>query len=347
MPYYPEGKELEDACKTLRMYSVCAECSGDLEVLYDMDNHRPYVVCKENEAHEGLRKTRPDTLKQIREEFSMDSIALMKMDKPGMVARIEQAKWPAALKPEEKALVATVALSYGLDPILNELSIYQGRPYPTINAWYRKSQETGQFDGMDSRPATDVERAERNAEDGDLLYRCEVWRKGATHAFVGWGKVLAKERKGNEHLPIVKYSDRMCEKRSEMQAMRKAFSIPMPTMSFEEIPGVGKVDTRSGEIIEGEAREIEPEPEPEAAEPTPEPIAEESKSTPPLPDSAIDLDWLRESAKSIKWTEKTLTTWITAKFKVKGGILEEVVAELSPEQCKDLAQQMQERVDMK
>lgn len=177
--------------------------------------------------------------------MSMDSKALMKLGEGGMLARIEQAKFPQALKQEEKKLVAEIALSYGLDPIMNELSIYQGRPYPTVNAWYRKSQETGQFDGINSRPATKQEREERNAKVGDLLYCVEVWRKGCSHPFVGWGRVRAEETKGDSHLPIVKDPDRMAEKRGEMQGMRKAFSIPMPPLSFEEAT-----------YIEGEARVI-------------------------------------------------------------------------------------------
>jgi len=72
------------------------------------------------------------------------------------------------------------------------------------------------------------------------------------------------------------------------------------------------------------------------------PVAEESSSEP----NTIDIDWLRESAKSIKWTEKTLTTWIAAKFKVKGGLLEDVVAGLSPEQRKDVVKEIQDRLDM-
>jgi len=257
MPYYPEGKELKDACKKLRLYSVCAECGGRLVVRYDLIEHREYIICNENEAHEGIRNTWAETLKQIREEISMDSIALMKLDEGGMLARIDTAKFPQALKAEEKKWIAEMALSYGLDPIMNELSIYQGRPYPTVNAWYRKAQETGKFDGMNSRPANQQERKERNAKEGDYLYCVEVWRKGSAHPFVGWGRVRAEETKGDPHLPIVKDPDRMAEKRGEMQGMRKAFSIPMPPMSFEEatdtyVEGVGKVIKATGEIIEGE-----------------------------------------------------------------------------------------------
>jgi len=267
MPYYPEGKELENACKKLRLYSVCAECGGNLAVRYDMDKHREYIICSKNEAHEGIRKTWAEDLKQIRRDISMDSKALMKLGEGGMLARIEQAGFPQALKAEEKAMVAEIALSYGLDPIMNELSIYQGRPYPTVNAWYRKSQETGLFDGMNSRPATKQERQERNAKEGDLLYCVEVWRKGSAHPFVGWGRVRAEETVGDKHLPIVKDPDRMAEKRGEMQGMRKAFSIPMPPRSFEEaidiyadVPDIGKVDTKTGEVVEGEFTEIKEKP---------------------------------------------------------------------------------------
>jgi len=259
MAYYPTDKELEDSCKVLRLHSRCAECGGKLALRYDMDAHKDYLVCSENESHEGLRKKRPENLKQTRREISMDSVALTKLGEPGMMQRIEMARFPQALKPEEKAMLATVALSYGLDPIMNELTIYQGRPYPTVNAWYRKSQETGLFDGMDSRPANEQERKERNAVEGDLLYRCEVWRRGASHPFVGWGRVRAEERKGSPHLPIVKESDRMAEKRAEMMAMRKAFSIPMPSITWEEaVEADITVDKGTGEIIEGEVKEVSP-----------------------------------------------------------------------------------------
>lgn len=353
MPYYPEGKELEDACKQLRLYSRCSECGGQLEVLYDMTQHREYIVCREDDKHEGIRKIRPDILKEKREVFSMDSVALMKLDKPGMVARIEQAKWPAALKPEEKALIATVALSYGLDPILQELSLFQGRPYPTVNAWYRKSQETGQFDGMDSRPANKKEREERNAKEGDLLYRCEVYRKGGSHPFVGWGKVFAAERQGNEHLPIVKWSDRMAEKRAEMQAMRKAFSIPMPTMAYEELTEVEglKVNQKTGEIIEGESREIEPEPSPEATESTSDTTKEEG-NTELFPDSIINISELNDSLIELRkkdektWSEGSLLSYMRLAYKgVEGNTVYEIASKLNQGQSKHFTKTIQDALD--
>lgn len=188
----------------------------------------------------------------------MDTTALMKMDKNQMLARIGQAKFPKDLTSAERQMMAEVSISYGLDPIMQELMIYQGNPYLTINARYRKAQETGKFDGLDSRPATVEERKERHANEGDYLYRAEAWVKGASHAFVGWGRVRAIETQGNPNLPIVKDPDRQAEKRAEAMALRKGFSMPVPFRSFEELQEEiaetadgRQVSTKTGEIFEG------------------------------------------------------------------------------------------------
>ncbi len=337
--YYPEDSSGDNIKKLIRQ-NVCQECGRQLYAYLDGEG-KTYIACGGGQ-HEGIKSLKPEDLKQLRRTISMDSTALTKLGNEGMLARIEQARFPQALKPEEKAMIAEVALSYGLDPIMNELTIYQGRPYPTVNAWYRKSQESGQFDGMNSRPATKEEREDRNTEEGDLLYRCEVYRKGGSHPFVGWGKVFAAERKGNEHLPIVKWSDRMCEKRAEMQAMRKAFSIPMPSMSYEEIPGTGKVNTTTGEIIEGEVTELTPtpEPQPEATEPTPPPTKVGGDS-----ESPIDMPWLIESVNTLKWD---ILQYMKDTYKVDtSGNLGDVVGRLTNKQQQAVCKEVQERLDMK
>ena len=204
----------------------------------------------------------------------MDTTALMKMNEDTMLARIAQAKFPADLTPADRKLMPEVSISYGLDPLMQELMIYQGHPYPTINARYRKAQETGKFDGINTRPATAEERKARHCQEFDVLYCAEVWVKGSSHPFVGWGRVRAAERKGSEHLPIVKDPDRQAEKRAEAMGLRKGFSMPVPFQSWEEyqeqraeevtrIEGVGSVATKTGEIIEGESHVIEETPEPE------------------------------------------------------------------------------------
>lgn len=231
-----------------------------------------YILkCAENFDHGVLTdykkpsKEYEEGNKIFRRLQGVDTKALMKMDQTAMLDRISQAKFPTDLTPADKKLLATVSIGYGLDPLMQELMIYQGHPYPTINARYRKAQETGNFDGISTRPATDEERKARHCQEFDILYCAEVRVKGASHPFIGWGRVRAAERKGSEHLPIVKDPDRQAEKRAEAMGLRKAFSMPVPFQSWEEFEEqraeeATKVDKTTGEIIEVEAEEVKDTP---------------------------------------------------------------------------------------
>lgn len=278
----------------------------------------------------------------------MDTTALMKMDETAMIARIAQAKFPKDLTLVEKKLMAEVSISYGLDPLMQELMIYQGNPYPTINARYRKAQESGKFDGIDTRPATQEERIHRHAKEGDYLYRCEVWVKGSSHAFVGWGRVRASETNGDVHLPIVKDPDRQAEKRAEAMGLRKAFSMPLPFQSWEEfeehraeavidVPNVGKVSLQTGEI-EGEATELPEETT----------IEERVKTT----KSIMNLEWLKESMKTLQekgvtgFSEESLLDYMRLSYKgVKGDTVKEMASKLDKGQVAFLVKVIQDELD--
>ena len=267
MDYYTMLKRIDS--------HVCGQCGGGLSVawggMWKINQH--VLRCVKDIEHTGIKEIKESQLsKAMRDTLkgrkTMDSKALMALDKPGMLERIKQAKWPKALQPEEKEAIAVISMAYGLDPLLNEIMVYQGQPYPTSAARYRKAQESMLFDGIDSRPANKTEREDRNAKEGDYLYRCEVWRKGSSHPFVGWGRVRvaevtkAKESRGADFLPIANDPDRMAEKRAEMMAIKKAFSLPIPFTTWEEasqqiidaeyyeVKDVGKVGKDTGEIQE-------------------------------------------------------------------------------------------------
>lgn len=133
----------------------------------------------------------------------------------------------------EKTILVRAALDYGLDPLMGELTIFQGKPFVSIDGRLRKAHETELFDGIESRPATEDERKARNTATGNKLWRSEVFKKGCTHGFVGWGEVKEAEMHRNENLPTTAWPDRMAEKRSQVMALRLAFYLPLP--SFEDI----------------------------------------------------------------------------------------------------------------
>ncbi len=243
---------------------LCRECQGGIAVAWggSFGVNGWILRCVKDINHTGITRHNLKTEHQQRREYSMDSTALTKMTETQMMERVNMARFPQDLTVQDKKLLAQAAISYGFDPLMGEISIYQGRPFVSIDGRYRKAQETEKLDGVETRPATKQEREDWQIPEGDYFFRSEVYLKGASRPFTGWGRVyLAETIGGKGFKPIEKNPQRMAEKRAEAQALRKAFHIPLP--SFEDIgmPDYENVDTNTGEIkepgqvIEGEVIE--------------------------------------------------------------------------------------------
>ncbi len=237
-------------------------CGGRLSVAWGGSfGIQGYILrCGNDVSHTTMtrhtRKLSPDWAqaeKEFKERNHMDSTALTKMTEPQMLQRISMAKFPQGLTQSDEKMLAVVAIAYGFDPLMGEVSIYQGRPYVSIDGRYRKAQETGRLDGVRSRPATKQEKEDWGIPPDDYFFCAEVYVKGASQPFVGWGRVNGTETKGSPHLPVVKNPQRMAEKRAEAQALRKAFHIPLP--SQEDIGSPETEDTKP-QIIDGKTGEI-------------------------------------------------------------------------------------------
>ena len=159
----------------------------------------------------------------------MESKELTTMTEVKMMARIDLAKFPQDLTPAEKKLLATAAITYGFDPLMGELTIFQGRPYVSIDGRYRKARESGKLDGVTTRPATKQEREDWSIPHEDFFFRSDVQVKDMSLPMTGWGRVRAAETQGKGYKPVEVNPQRMAEKRAEAQALRKAFSIPLPS----------------------------------------------------------------------------------------------------------------------
>jgi len=255
----------------------CAVCGGRMVVAWGGCSY--IFRCGNDISHEGITrhdKKHEARIKQIREEMRVDTKSLMTMGEAQMLQRVEMARFPQQLDRAGKLMLAKVALTYGFDPLMGEVMIYQGRPYVSIDGRYRMAQETGNLDGVETRPANKQEREDWQIPDGDYFFRAEVCVKGASRPFVGWGRVRADEMgKSKGYAPIDTQPQRMAEKRAEAQALRKAFHIPLPSAedigTAEDIPATSikvedapepegrKVDTETGEIKDGEFNEPEQE----------------------------------------------------------------------------------------
>jgi len=60
----------------------------------------------------------------------------------------------------------------------------------------------------------------------------------------------------------------------------------------------------------------------------------------------IDMDWLKENLPKVKWTEKTAASWLVAKHKVQGGLLEDVLTSLTKKQLAEFVKEIKTRLEM-
>ncbi len=359
MPITEEQMTYEEMQKATKNH-VCGRCGGVLSVAWS-GKYNCYILRCRDMAHNTISRHRPKSTYEIEVEKSfkevrgMDTRSLTTMTENQMLTRVEMAKFPQDLTVQDKHLLAQVAITYGFDPLMGEVTIYQGRPYVSIDGRYRKAQETGNLEGVESRPANKKEREDWEIPEGDYFFRAEVYIKDGTRPFVGWGRVRKLETIGGKgYKPVETNPQRMAEKRAEAQALRKAFHIPLP--SIEDIgaedngtPTV-KIDKTTGEIIEGECKVI--------ADRAPSTAPIESKVTPLSPEdkakmeslvngakvevlpatSNIDIDWVKETQKLLNWKDTTLTSWIKANIKEVDTVQpkESLLASLNKEQATSL-----------
>jgi hypothetical protein len=215
---------------------LCGECGGRLVVAWINGGH---VLRCSNLKHSTITSHDYKNEERIR-RYRMDSTALTKLTKAQMMERVKMGpKFVQDLTPAEQEKLGLLASFYGFDAAMGEMTIYQGRPYISIDGRYRKAQETGKLAGVNTIPATAAERKAWEIPDGDYFFKAIVKVRDGDNIseFTGWGRVFAAETKpGSKNDPNSKYKpiqsnpQRMAEKRAEAQALRKAFHIDLPSI---------------------------------------------------------------------------------------------------------------------
>jgi hypothetical protein len=124
------------------------------------------------------------------------------------------------LTPDEQSMfLFALALKLGVKAELGELMLYQGKPYITLAGLIRLAHNSGLFVGMTPRPATSLECRQYGVQDGDYLWVCDVYRRGAPRPFRGWGFVAKADRN-----PVAKQFPReLAKKRARYDALKIAF----------------------------------------------------------------------------------------------------------------------------
>jgi hypothetical protein len=157
---------------------------------------------------------------------------------------------------------------------MGELLIIHGGLFVPLSARLRKAQETEKLDGVNTRPATMDEKKGRRYGDEDDLWVAEIWQKECSRPFAAFGgvkkrevdKAIAQAKNNNrdpDALPIVKDPAQHAEKRAIARGLRMGFHLPLPSaedVGSEETDRdavtVRVINEETGEIIEGESREV-------------------------------------------------------------------------------------------
>jgi hypothetical protein len=300
MPITEAEMPYEDMKKSADTHR-CA-CGGRLNIAWGGSfGYDCYILrCSENIEHKTITrhsKKQEDYENLRREVFKLDTKSLQTMTETQMITRIDMAKFPQDLTKTDKKMLAEAAISYGFDPLMGEISVYQGRPFISIDGRYRKAQETGLLDGVETRPATKQEREDWQIPEGDYFFRAEIYVKNTGHPFIGWGRVRKSEMTGGKgYKPVETNPQRMAEKRAEAQALRKAFHIPLP--SIEDIGNLEEQYVQPEYDIDSTARIVDEETG-EITENEPVPERTESNSTEQKPESKGNDKLVRDPA-SIK-----------------------------------------------
>ena len=392
MPYYPEDQSQENLNK-LRWNNVCSVCGRRLYVYHDFKTKQKYIGCP-TPGHEGIareyEKPREDYQSNLRREYKLEqehgvkgTRALATIPKQGQLTQpqamhILKLVYPKA--PENEIVrTAIFCRDFGLHPLANEVYLIQFKDKWVMVVGIPANRKMahalkGEFSFLDDTPraATKEEITKQFGEDSEeaklnTISVTKLQGEGGNFA-IGFG-LWPKESKpygmdkGNTQR-------NMANIRSERQAMDRLPGKPMPRVevideAYAEIPNVGKVNKKTGEIEdepqpegteEGDFTEVPPDAEPEAKaetpEPEPGPTGPAEKDEPPTTKSVIDLDWLKESikvlqAKGIKaYSDESMLGYMRSIYKkIEGDTIYEIASKLDKGMAKHFTNVIQDALD--
>ena len=217
---------------------VCAQCDGELVTRYSGKKGEYELVCGTRWDHHGYtrRLSQGELFQRGRANENLGPGAQKDLEKAAERGAPAFSKLPAAdlatgeVIPGTKLLaLITWGLKLGLKPHLGHVCLYHGKPYVTIDGYYYKNNKLETPYIISSRPLNEAELKEYMIEEGDLAWLAEARDTQGNYRGQGLGIVTREEIEGKSarhpeefRAPVVHgHPQRMCEKRSEWQLLRK------------------------------------------------------------------------------------------------------------------------------
>lgn len=378
MPVYTPGMKREEMVRIAEA-NVCAECEGGLTVCsggaFDRAHEGSFMLrCSNNWQHNGWMRIYKTSAYDIpgfnlyhfknKEKELTQTIGpvkahqLSKYQNTAVLSRdqaeeIVETLWPGAPRIEQ-AKAILLCTTRQLNPLLKHVFLIpfgegEKRTWALvlgIKATRIMARQATPYSYLDSSPrvmtAEEGRKILGDAYDPihfiSFITKLRDMKTGAEASGVGaWPKDKTPygTDKGNS-------KENMASIRSERQAMDRLCPGVLPegvdvidesAVELPEIQGevkqsetVKTVDDK-GEIVEGEAAEVHNEPAQEEAR------------------TFIDLDWLKESLTTLKWTG--VSQYLKDKYKVTGKTVTELVGKLNEVQSVEFTAEIQSRLKLK
>lgn len=306
MPVYESDTITLEELKKLRKQNVCAICGGWLNLFFDTQSSLVFLACNDwlRTHHEGIARLseyrelniptwREKMEKQIGAEKTNKLVkyqGITSLTRP-QAMEIMETIWPGA-PALDKVAVAILCSDYGLNPLANHVFLIPFKE-KWVRVWGIKAKRLlasrkGDYSYLDMTPRLMTEEEQVKVwgavDQNNLCFMTHLKdMKSAAEAY-GYGKWPLEEKpygtdKGNSQA-------NMASIRSESQALDRLRPAEMPTgfaIADEQYIEAKVIDTTTGEIIEGEVKEIkaEAEPTPVTPESKTEGIKTEASSSPP------------------------------------------------------------------
>lgn len=261
-----------EQCREIERTHVCAVCKGLLVTVWvGMENHYG-IACAQDHTHQGFQREmfyaqryragmpiplevaiqfQRRKMNEIKHaewddrdshiELTPEEAAEMKSEKETGKSSImallprEDIGNKTALTRDQVTMLLEIAHALKLDPYLQHIVIYFGRPYITEAGMLYHAHHSEELDGIVSRPLTLGEKKDAMFPDDEHVWKAWVYRRGYKHPFVSLGRAREDEKrpiaKGSFVEPL--HPQRTAEKRAEMQALKKAFPIGLPILGEE------------------------------------------------------------------------------------------------------------------
>jgi len=240
----------------------------------------------------------------------MSDQALALQSEQAIIQRIEQARWLAELQPRDRQSLAHLSQKYGLDPLMKELTLYEGQPYIMVTGLIRIAHRQKQFAGLEDRPMSQEERTQYGYK-APFCWMVKVYRSDWQVPAVGTGTADPGSPFRNNPIEKVR-PEWMARSRALRQALKLAFPHSLP---FEEVASAEEqgIDPETGEIVDGprvvSVQAVPPVAEVIDAEMVDEPDLPFDASDAPEPTPAEEADDQRADSE-----RADLITWLKTEY---------------------------------